>query len=95
MEKKVHIGNGKDHKKLAPYIEKIELQLETCPFCGADGEIDNTHTPHYWVQCTGCGAQVGDQCSERNYYSLRSHQNSIRNAADSWNRRTDKINYVA
>lgn len=87
MEKNEYIGNGKRNASLATYIERHELQLETCPFCGADGELDNTHTPHYFVQCTGCGAEVGDQVNGRNYYSIRAHQNSIRAACDAWNRR--------
>jgi uncharacterized Zn finger protein len=36
----------------------MELQMIACPFCGSDEvTVHNTHTPYYWAECEGCGAE--------------------------------------
>lgn len=33
--------------------------LDACPFCGSSElALLNTHTPYYWIECEGCGAEA-------------------------------------
>lgn len=79
--------HGSDHPKLSTLIVKAQKLLLPCPFCGSPGELQNTHTPSYWVECTSCGAQVSDQLFHENYHSLDAHKASIQNACIAWNTR--------
>jgi Lar family restriction alleviation protein len=71
----------------------IHLTLTTadavlpCPFCGStDLELQNTHTPHYWIECQGCEAQVSDPGHGRRN-TLPAHRASKAAVLAAWNRR--------
>ena len=40
-------------------ISDTKMQLSPCPFCGESEklELNNTHTPSYWIQCL-CSAHI-------------------------------------
>lgn len=51
-----HMG---DHVISATYDPAKHGKLKKCPFCGsADLEVNNTHTPSFWVECLNCSAEV-------------------------------------
>lgn len=79
--------NGKNEPELQPLIEAAEQKLKPCPFCGGIAEMENTHTPSYWVECTDCNCQVGDQMSHELYDDIPTHKMSIQNACNAWNTR--------
>lgn len=64
-----------------------------CPFCGGPGVIENTHTPHYWVECESCGCRVSDPDHGGPYFSIQAHLDSIANAARAWNTRGGKLEH--
>jgi hypothetical protein len=68
---------------LQPFAQQ---QMKPCPFCGHKPELANTHTPHYWMECTGCGCQISDPRSARGT-GERSHRASALRAIEVWNRR--------
>lgn len=65
----------------------LNLVFDRCPFCGSyDIELCNTHTPSYWVECEGCGAQIHGPHSEYED-DARGHIDSANSAANAWNER--------
>ena len=61
---------------------------ELCPFCGcSDIELTHTWTAHYWMECTGCGAEVSDPKSGGNHRNPKAHIASAKRALKAWNRR--------
>lgn len=76
-------------KKEGEHID-IELEnteiLELCPFCGSEGEIVHTWTPHYSIRCIGCEAEVGDPESWSEN-TEETHLESAKRAIAAWNRR--------
>lgn len=78
--------NGKMTPALKPFIEAQEKTLMPCPFCGSQAEIENTHTPHYWVQCLFCEAEVSSPTSYIDE-SNAAHKVSILGAVGAWNKR--------
>lgn len=40
-----------------------EFTLLACPFCCGDNlELQNTHTPAFWIACDDCGAEMHGEC---------------------------------
>ena len=68
------------------------LSVRSCPFCGHSAELQNTHTPCYWVECSNCGAQITADIhsyrNEKEHYSKKLHKESALRAIELWNRRT-------
>ncbi len=74
-------------------------RLAPCPFCGGrDLEIANTHTPHYWVRCEGCGAEKHDNSDPPDGSAVRdarksreatkaAHEAAVERAVAGWNTR--------
>lgn len=72
-------------------------KLKPCPFCGEFDdclELQNTHTPSYWVACLNCSAEVhGDYFGEAYDFDrecgghLPSHEKAKASAIAKWNRR--------
>ena len=77
-----------DMEWLDKYANARKGNLLPCPFCGElkDLEIKHTHTPHWWVECNHCGAEVSAQF----YVEGRTRKNnikSIKGAIEMWNTR--------
>jgi len=73
-------------------------QLTQCPFCGGDDiELENTHTPSYWMECQNpdCQAQVhgayGSQL-EGKISEMKRHRYSAESALLRWNTRSEVSN---
>lgn len=68
-------------------------RVEPCPFCGGtDIEIQNTHTPSYWMACQNpkCRAEVHGEWYDPGALGseLKAHEKSKQSALRRWNRRT-------
>lgn len=80
--------NDSDHD----IIINLRLQPDTqrgmrpCPFCGHKPELQNTHTPSYWLACTGCRCELHDPRSARGD-GMRSHRASALRVIEAWNHR--------
>ena len=86
-------------KKEMKFIDTHELAQKTgnlpmilaCPFCGDEAFLMNTHTPSYWIECGGCGAEVSDvigtYSNEKEHQSNKLHRESAIRAIANWNRR--------
>ena len=60
--------------------------LKPCPFCGcAEPELNNTHTPSYWISCPACTAEVHGEMPSG--VSRRSHRAGVVSAIEKWNDR--------
>jgi hypothetical protein len=61
--------------------------LKGCPFCGKHQvELQNTHTPHYWMECQYCGCEIPDPKSS-NGKGVRAHRASALRAIEAWQHR--------
>jgi hypothetical protein len=70
------------------YEPGVDPELLPCPFCGGvDLEIQNTHTPSYWIECHGCEATAhGEYGGDRK--TRANHRRAFLSAVRAWNRRT-------
>lgn len=76
------------------YEPGVDPALRPCPFCGCtDGlTVENTHTPHYSVECESCEATgPSNEDSGTPIFSKRgastAHKLAFRSAIDLWNKR--------
>lgn len=59
-------------------------KMKPCPFCAHKSAVlANTWTPHYWVECDSCGAEISDPRSARSD-SLAAHRASAMRAIAAW-----------
>jgi hypothetical protein len=66
----------------------IDLDLLPCPFCGGEVlEVANTHTPHYWVSCLRCSAQIDSSSLGGDAKTRRNHVRAFLSAIQKWNKR--------
>lgn len=85
-------------EKLPDQVQPIRERLKPCPFCGGVGDLQNTHTPSYWIECGDCGAIAFDRDPHLNLLPKRArgrkvlaeHLASMERAAASWNERVDE-----
>lgn len=71
-------------------------QLDACPFCGStDLSLLNTHTPSYWIECEGCGAEVHGEMPDGGGGEIHTHEGCIglhrlamASAVTKWNARS-------
>lgn len=67
--------------------------LKPCPFCGStDLEVNNTHTPSYWVECNNCEGEIsGEYPADDTFINEEAHtamhETAIRSAVRWWNTR--------
>lgn len=90
MEKKIEKLLEKIKDTYSMFLQCLNCNWRgsiACPFCGSAAEIENTHTPSYWVECTECGCQMSDQLSHDLYDDIPTHMVSITNACKAWNTR--------
>lgn len=77
------------------YDPAVHEEVAPCPFCGSEEvEINNTHTPYYWLECQGCNARMdadsfdfGRMTTEREWKDA--HTESMRSAIANWNARVN------
>ena len=62
---------------------QTQRSLKKCPFCGHVPELNNTHTPSYWMECNGCGCEISDP-RHATGEGERSHRASALRAIKAW-----------
>lgn len=82
--------NRTDNEELNKAVEQLESTLEDCPFCGNNGEIDNTWSLCHWVQCVECGVKVDDPKGKGEEGTVEEHIKSAERARDAWNKRVER-----
>lgn len=89
----MHGGDGNPYFGRVAYLSITHGDLLMCPFCaGLDLEINNTHTPSYWISCQHCGCECHGECPDSYDLStpeefLRVHTESLKSAVEFWNQR--------
>lgn len=75
------------NKIIDAHLERKD-RVKDCPFCGSLPRLAHTWTSAYWLECTGCGAQVrGTYFGED--YERRAHIKGAKSAVAAWNERVE------
>lgn len=95
MKLDIHGNRRTGYRGHGQYEPGVDHTPKPCPFCGGvKVEVWNTHTPYYWAQCEGCGAEIGGSYkpSREHFQSResarRAHVRAFRSAMEAWNTRT-------